>query len=141
MYIEELEPTLHLPQKRYFTREQAEKLLPQIEEHFLEVQKLLEALHLLLSVELEFDDEFLIHAKNIRYTKEYHKLYLAIYSHLDAIISFGCHVKDIEQGLVDFYAKNQDKDIFLCWKLGEKKIQHWHELNTGFSERRGIEEL
>lgn len=140
--LEELQTSLHLPQKKQFNREEANLLLPQIEEHMLEVHRLLDALRLLLSIELEFNDEFLSHAKNIRYTKEYHKLYFTIYSHLDAIISHGCLIKDIEQGLVDFYSKTKEgKEIFLCWKIGEKNIQHWHTLETGFSERRGIEEL
>ena len=140
--LEELQTSLHLPEKKQFSIEQANLLLPQIEEHIIEAHKLLDALRLLLSVELDFEDEFLSHAKNIRYTKEYHKIYLTIYTHLDAIISHGCYVKDIEQGLVDFYSKTkQGKEIFLCWKIGEKSIQHWHSLETGFSERKGIEEL
>lgn len=140
--LEELQTSLHLPEKKQFTLEQANLLLPQIEEHMLEVHRLLDALRLLLSIELNFNDAFLSHAKNIRYTKEYHKLYLTIYSHLDAIVSHGCYVKDIEQGLIDFYSKTKEgRDIFLCWKLGEEKIQHWHGTDTGFSGRRGIEEL
>ncbi len=140
--LEELQTSLHLPQKKQFTIEKANLLLPQIEEHMLEIHRLLDALRLLLSIELEFNDEFLSHAKNIRYTKEYHKLYFTIYNHLDAIVSHGCLIKDIEQGLVDFYSKTrEEKEIFLCWKIGEKSIQHWHTLETGFSERKGIEEL
>ena len=140
--LEELQTSLHLPEKKYFSVEQANLLLPQIEEHILEVHRLLDALRLLLSIELEFNDEYLSHTKNIRYTKEYHKLYFTMYSHLDAIISHGCYIKDIEKGLIDFYSKTkEEKEIFLCWKIGEKSIQHWHSLETGFSERKGIEEL
>ena len=140
--LEELQTSLHLPEKKCFTVEQANLLLPQIEEHILEVHRLLDALRLLLSIELEFNDEFLSHAKNIRYTKEYHKLYFTMYSHLDAIMSHGCYVKDIEKGLIDFYSKTKEgKEIFLCWRIGEKSIQDWHSLDAGFSERKGIEEL
>jgi hypothetical protein len=33
------------------------------------------------------------------------------------------------------------RTVFLCWKLGEKKISFWHDLESGFAERRPISEL
>jgi hypothetical protein len=57
------------------------------------------------------------------------------------IHKLGCFVKDIKQGLVDFYSVRDGRLIFLCWKLGESHIRHWHELNTGFAGRRPIAEL
>jgi len=53
----------------------------------------------------------------------------------------GCVVKDIEQGLVDWYARAGGRDVFLCWKLGEKQVQYWHELEAGYPGRRPISEL
>lgn len=136
-----LEAALTLPKKQHLSVEEAEKLLPQIEEHLLEIKKIREALKILSSVELNFDDPYLAHAKEIRYAKEIAKLTLAVHTHLDAIVSLGCFVKDVDQGLVDFFSKKEGKEIFLCWKLGEGKIQYWHDTTKGFSERRGIEEL
>ncbi len=137
----ELESSLKLPQKQYFTLSEAESLLPQIEEHFLQILKLRDALQILQTIEIQFSDPFLLHAKDIRYTKEVHRLYLQLYNHLDALISLGCFVKDIEHGLIDFYAKKQGKDIFLCWKLGEPHIEHWHSLDNGFEKRKRIEDI
>ena len=136
-----LDTALTLPKKQYLSVEEAQKLLPQIEEHLLEIRKVREALKILSSVELQFDDAYLAHAKEIRYAKEIAKLTLAVHTHLDAIDSLGCFVMDVDQGLIDFFSKKAGQEIFLCWKLGEGKIQHWHETNKGFSERRGIEEL
>ena len=48
----------------------------------------------------------------------------------------GCVVKDLEQGLIDFYALDGDRLIFLCWKLGESAVTHWHTLDGGFANRR-----
>lgn len=48
----------------------------------------------------------------------------------------GCVIKDLNQGLVDFYALNGDRLIFLCWKLGEAEVSHWHALDGGFATRR-----
>ena len=34
--------------------------------------------------------------------------------------------------------KLDGKEIFWCWKQGEEKIEHWHELKTGYAGRRAI---
>ena len=57
------------------------------------------------------------------------------------IQGLGCFVKDVNQGLVDFYSVRSGRLIFLCWKLGEKGIQHWHELNSGYAGRQPISEI
>ena len=48
-------------------------------------------------------------------------------------------VKDLEAGLVDFYAMQEGEPIFLCWQFGEPQIAHWHGVEEGFSGRRPIE--
>ncbi len=53
--------------------------------------------------------------------------------------SLGCVLKDIEAGLVDFYAVREDEPVFLCWQLGEPKVAHWHSLEGGFAAREPIE--
>jgi hypothetical protein len=47
----------------------------------------------------------------------------------------GCVAKDFEMGLVDFHALAGDRLVFLCWKLGEEEIGHWHPLDGGYSTR------
>lgn len=50
----------------------------------------------------------------------------------------GCQLKDWSVGLVDFPAALENRTVLLCWKLGEDRVSHWHELHTGFSGRRPI---
>jgi hypothetical protein len=52
----------------------------------------------------------------------------------------GCEVKDIDQGLVDFRASRDGREVYLCWKLGEPQIDWWHELDTGFAGRRPLKD-
>lgn len=52
----------------------------------------------------------------------------------------GCVFKGFEAGLVDFYALKEDRLVFLCWKLGEPRIAHWHEVDAGFGGRQLIDE-
>ena len=50
----------------------------------------------------------------------------------------GVLVKDLDQGLCDFYALAGDRLVFLCWRLGEAEVGHWHSLEEGFSGRRPL---
>src|SRR6185369_8069988 len=58
---------------------------------------------------------------------------------LEAIQSRGCVVKDLDQGLLDFYSLAGDRLVFLCWKLGEPEVAHWHTLDGGFASRRPLD--
>ena len=47
-------------------------------------------------------------------------------------------VKDLDRGLVDFYALAGDRLVFLCWKMDEVEILHWHTLEGGFANRQPL---
>ena len=49
-------------------------------------------------------------------------------------------LKDPKEGLVDFYGKVGERLVWLCWKFGESRIDHYHQLDEGFSGRKRIEE-
>ncbi|HMG17468.1 MAG TPA: DUF2203 domain-containing protein [Gemmatimonadales bacterium] len=53
----------------------------------------------------------------------------------------GCEFKGFEEGLVDFHGKLDDREIFWCWRMGEDRITHWHELDAGFAGRQPIPEV
>jgi hypothetical protein len=57
------------------------------------------------------------------------------------INELGGIVKDIQKGLVDFYFERGGEGVYLCWKMGETEIKHWHPVRRGFAARRPIEEL
>jgi len=53
--------------------------------------------------------------------------------------SYGCVLKGIEMGLVDFLSEREDRKVYLCWRLGEAQVTHWHEVSEGFSSRQALE--
>lgn len=57
---------------------------------------------------------------------------------LARIQSFGCLVKDLNGGLLDFLSERNGRDVYLCWRYGEPMISHYHELHTGFNGRRPV---
>src|SRR5262249_12429303 len=42
-------------------------------------------------------------------------------------------LRDISEGLVDFPALVNGRQVWLCWKRGEGDIAYWHDLESGFS--------
>jgi len=70
-----------------------------------------------------------------------HQLQLieAFQSALQSLGEMGCQLKDLQEGLVDFYGIQRGELVFLCWKLGEERIRFWHTLEDGFSGRQPLE--
>jgi hypothetical protein len=54
------------------------------------------------------------------------------------IETWGCVVKDLDQGLVDFLSRRGNDTVFLCWRLGESSIRYWHGLQEGFAGRKPV---
>ena len=52
--------------------------------------------------------------------------------------AIGCECKDFRLGLVDFPAMLDGRVVYLCWKLGESEVAHWHEVDGGFSGRKPV---
>jgi hypothetical protein len=47
-------------------------------------------------------------------------------------------LRDPETGLIDFPSEREGRRIFLCWRLGEDHVAHWHDLESGFAGRRPL---
>lgn len=129
--------------KKYFTAESAQKQLPKIKRLLSRLQNLKKAIGAITSVrfdpkEIEYE-EFV--ETSTKLSKEFHKLSYEFYKELEKLEKTGCVLKDLEQGLVDFYCKLEGRDIFLCWKLGEDRVKAWHEIDSGFAGRKPVIDL
>ncbi len=58
-----------------------------------------------------------------------------------ALEDAGCVLKGFDPGLVDWYARVGGRDVLLCWRFGEKRVEWWHEIDGGFAGRRPVAEL
>jgi len=129
--------------KKYFTIESVQKQLPKIKKSLSKLQNLKKAIDAILSVKLDPNEigyeEFI--ETNTKLNKEYHKISYEFYKEVEKLEKIGCVLKDLEQGLVDFYCKFEKRDIFLCWKLGEDIVKAWHEIDSGFAGRKPIIDL
>ena len=70
---------------------------------------------------------------------ERNRLEESIREALERIHSTGCIVKDLEVGLLDFPARMNGEEVYLCWRLGEDRIRFYHRQDEGFAGRKPID--
>lgn len=58
--------------------------------------------------------------------------------YVDELSELGVELKSATEGLVDFRTTIEDREAYLCWKLGEDEIGYWHELDGGFDRRQSL---
>ena len=54
------------------------------------------------------------------------------------ITDLGGELKGIDEGLIDFPALQEGREVYLCWRLGEERIGFWHDLEAGFAGRQPL---
>ena len=57
---------------------------------------------------------------------------------IEELIELGVEPKSAMEGLIDFPSLHDGRVVFLCWKLGEPEVMHWHEIDAGFAGRQSI---
>jgi hypothetical protein len=57
---------------------------------------------------------------------------------LAALERLGVELKDIDDGLVDFPSLRDGRVVYLCWKIDEPSITHWHDIDAGFAGRQPL---
>jgi hypothetical protein len=58
--------------------------------------------------------------------------------HEKELRQLGVELKDYFTGLVDFPCLMHGREVYLCWRLGEAEVAHWHELEGGFAGRQKL---
>ena len=109
---------------------EGKKLIEQVEEDFQQVSN-----RIFLSGGCEVDVAGLSRRK-----AEKDQAVQRVKDALAEIDATGVQVKDLDIGLLDFPCMVEDRVILLCWKLGEKSIEHWHSVEEGFRGRKPIDE-
>jgi hypothetical protein len=54
------------------------------------------------------------------------------------IEKMGVVVRDPASGLVDFPAEREGEPVFLCWRVEEDAVGHWHDRDSGYMGRQPL---
>jgi hypothetical protein len=58
--------------------------------------------------------------------------------YVEELLELGVKPRSVTQGVIDFPAMMDDRPVYLCWKLGEPEVLHWHEQGATFRDRRPL---
>jgi len=125
---------------KLFSEEEANELIPRLEILMRQLQMQATSLRARIE-ELSVDDPSLQHSAMNEIVGRYPELRSFATNMAEAaeqIESFGCILKDIDLGLIDFPYDAGDDIVFLCWQFGESKVIAWHSVDSGFSERQPL---
>jgi hypothetical protein len=132
---------------RYFTVSQAERLLPEVERALRdalfhraealqarqELEQTSERIRMLGGMRVNPGEQMAVRAR-------LETSLAALKDAIGQVEHTGAQIKDLDIGLIDFLARFQDRDVCLCWKLGESRIGFWHGLEEGFRGRKPIDQ-
>ena len=127
----------------YFTRQEAEALLPAISAVLRNIQECRKDMQ---KTEQELDELHKqamgnghhLHEHTMRLQKDLAHHTQTLRKLIDEVHSFGCEIKDLDRGLIDFLSLRDGHKIYLCWYLGEERINFWHYLDAGFAGRQPL---
>jgi hypothetical protein len=126
-----------------FTLDEANALVPRLRELLPEMQETKASLERLQEelaglTRAASGNGHLLIGQMVRKRKEAEALAKRISASLEELQGIGCELKGIDEGLIDFPAEREGRTVYLCWKLGEERIDWWHELDTGFAGRQRL---
>jgi hypothetical protein len=132
---------------KYFNRDEAEELLPLIE-HCLEQARVSKETVEALDGELNrattdimmLGGSFPPYKELATNRSQREESATQLKEAIEQIQETGCLIKDIDEGLVDFPAIRGGKEVYLCWKMGEERIEFWHGIEEGFAGRKPLED-
>jgi hypothetical protein len=131
---------------RYFHIDQARKLLPTVAREIQQAVALKEE-HDQASAEMQSMHQRVAMMGGVILDRQRLQSYKsrreASASRLNRIIEeiqeMGVQVKDLDMGLLDFPTLYRNREVLLCWRLGEDDIEYWHGTDEGFRGRKPID--
>ena len=122
------------PPERLFTVEEADALIGELEPP---LERIREARQVVLEGGSAITDAAPSNGGGER-GKEYWDALGTLRRDVERVIELGVILRDPETGLVDFPARREGRDVFLCWRLGEERVMFWHSPDTGFGGRQPL---
>lgn len=131
------------PADRRFTVEQANRMLPLVRAIVSDIVELAgdlthrnDRLSMLQISDAEEGDPY--SEEVLQMQREIERDMDRLQAFVDELGELGVELKSATEGLVDFRSRIDNRDAYLCWKLGEEEIAYWHPLNAGFEGRQSL---
>lgn len=129
--------------KRLFTLEQANKTLPLVRRIVEDIRRDYLAMSDRIAVykavtESEASEKDLYREEVVAMREELERQHQDLAGYVAELDELGVELKDPSVGLIDFPSLRDGRIVYLCWKLGEPRVEYWHELDAGFRGRQRV---
>lgn len=121
--------------RRHYTPELANRSLPLVRRIVTDVQQVAREIQRAWQQAREAQGE-----ARTAHEDRLHALRQSFEALTSELTELGVELKDPLTGLIDFRAQRGEQEVYLCWRLGEDAVDHWHGLETGFAGRRPLSE-
>jgi len=136
-------PKTAKPKKKYFSVDEANKTLPlvraivgDIVRQYHTVMELKQRLAAVVSDRKRpSSDPYSEELAQSQAEMETEETKLATY--IDELTKLGVELKGPD-GLCDFPCIMDGREVYLCWRLGEPEVMHWHERDAGVAGRQPL---
>ena len=123
--------------KRFFTVDEANAVVPLLLKDVPQLQKLLQSLTRNFPDVKKARDNVQWNGGSVQGV-DYLSCVLQLNYMMRNLESKGCILKGIPEGLVDFPSLRDGKEVYLCWKAPEERIEYYHDIHAGFAGRQRI---
>lgn len=135
------------PKRKYFTIEEANATLPLLRAVLRDVTELAHDLRRrhprIMQLQQLLDAKKINKAETAeldQLKEEFGRDQEHMHEYEDELKKLHVELKDYFTGLIDFPCWMDDREVYLCWKLDEPEVAHWHELDSGFAGRQKLKQ-
>jgi hypothetical protein len=119
---------------RYYTTEEANALLDDLR---ASLERIREARRIVLRSAVVIRDRAPGNGGGLDGTAHWESLRV-LREEVEGLSAQGIVLRDADTGLLDFPARREGRQVYLCWRPDEAEVGYWHEVDSGFSGRKPL---
>ena len=121
-----------MSEDRLYSLDEANAVLPDLRER---LERIRDARQVLLQSAKVVKEQVATDGGGTDGGRDYWQAQTTLRAEIERLAEENIVLRDPESGLVDFPGEREGRRVWLCWRAGEERVEHWHELDTGFIGR------
>jgi hypothetical protein len=120
---------------RVFTVGEANAMLPDLRERLARIR---DAREVVIRTSTLVKDRVATDGGGVAGEPAYFEAARVLRAELEHLAAHDVVLRDPQSGLIDFLGEVEGRRVWLCWRVGEEGIAHFHELDSGFAGRKPL---
>jgi hypothetical protein len=121
--------------ERVYSLDEANAMLPDLHERLTLIR---DARRVVIATSTLVKDRVAADGGGVAGEPAYFEAVRTLRAELEHLAEIDVVLRDPESGLLDFLGEVEGRRVWLCWRLGEEHVGHFHELDSGFAARKPL---